>query len=53
MTADNSLTADVGRAGKCRGNLRIEVDHQVTLLRNLFVTVFDLLGDPFSEAVTA
>ena len=53
MTADNSLTADVGRVGKCRGNIRIEVDHQVTLLRKLFVTVFDLLGDPLSEVVAA
>ena len=51
LTADDSLTADVGRVGKGCGNLWIEVDHKVTLLRKLLVAVFDLLRDPLSEVV--
>ena len=51
LTADDSLTADVGRVGKRCGNLWIEVDHKVTLLRKLLVAVFDLLRDPLSEVV--
>ena len=53
MENEEALTADVSRVAKCSSNFWIQLDHEVTLLCNLFVTVFDLLGDKFSEAVAA
>ena len=52
-TTDCVLTADVCRPGKRGSNIRIEVDHEVTLLSKPFIAVFDLLGDPLPEFVAA
>ena len=52
-TTDRILTADVSRVAKCGGNVRIKVDHEITLFGKPVVAVFDLLRDPLPEVVTA
>ena len=52
-TTDCILTADVSRVAKCGGNVRIKVDHEITLFGKPIVAVFDLLRDPLPEVVTA
>ena len=51
-TTDRILTTDVGRAAKRCSNLRIQIDHEVSLFCKLVVSIFHLLRDPLSEFVT-
>ena len=43
------LTADIDRAAEGLGDLRVELNHQVSLVRKLFVSLLDRLGDPLPE----
>ena len=45
------LTADIDGAAKSCSYLRVELDHEVALLRDLLVAILDLLGDPRTELV--
>ena len=47
----NELTADVERVAEGRGNLRVELNHEILLRRKLIVTILDLLGDPASQVI--
>ena len=47
------LTADIRRVAERGSNIRVEIDHEITLLGQPFITVFHLLRDPLPEAVAA
>ena len=47
------LTADVYRVTKCGSNIRVELNHKVSLLSNSIVSIFNLLRDPCSEVVAS
>ena len=53
IATNHVLTADVRRVPECGSDIRVQIDHEVTLLSQLFITVFDLLRDPLPEAVAA
>ena len=43
------LTADVDRAAEGLGDLRVELNHEVSLVRELVVALLDCRGDPLPE----
>ena len=43
------LTADVDGAAEGLGDLRVELNHEVSLVRELVVALLDCLGDPLPE----
>ena len=47
----SELTADVEGVTEGRGNLRVELNHEILLRRKLIVTILDLLGDPLSQVI--
>ena len=49
---NESLTADVDRAAEGLGDLRVELNHEVSLVRELSVALLDCLGDPLPERLS-
>ena len=46
---NGALTADVDRAAEGLGDLGVELNHEVSLVRELVVALLDCLGDPLPE----